>query len=158
MHAFGPKRDYSEFWAELELNATKDQDIARLKAEVERAIAAGAVERRAGERQPEQVFLRALRDGQCAARGGIVFRVFWWGFHLEIPSPDLNALPRDLSQIVGTLEAIAASAPALAPHLLAAVGFMSVHCSLLKRIDDGRGVYVGMLWNAPGSFVPTPVR
>jgi hypothetical protein len=153
-----PKRDYSEFWAEFELDAAKHQDMARLKADVERAIAAHAADARGGERQPEQVILRALRDGQSAARGGIVFRVFWWGFHFEIPAPDLRALGEDRTQLVRALESIASSAPALTPHLLAAIGFLSVYPSLLQRVDTGKGIYVGMLWNAPGLFVPTPVK
>jgi hypothetical protein len=57
-----------------------------------------------------------------------------------------------------TLEAIALSAPALAPHFLAAIGFLNVYQTLLRSIDAGKGIYVAMLWNAPGLFVPSPVR
>jgi hypothetical protein len=151
-------RDYSEFWSDFELIAARHGDAGKLKADVERAIAGKAAEARIGEAQPEQVVLRALRDRQWAARGGIVFRVFWWGFHLEIPSPDLKIFAAQPGEIVRTLEAIAASAPALVPYVLAAIGFLNTYPALLRRIDAGRGIYVGMLWSAPGLFVPSPVR
>ena len=152
------ERDYTDFWSEFELAAADLPELGRLKAGIERAIAAQATRTRIGDDQSQYVLLRALRGAQRSAHGGIAFRIFWWGFHIEIPSPDLDLFAHDTTGIVDALKAITASAPALHPHLLATVGFLTTHVALLRRLDTGKGVYVAMLWSAAGLFAPTRVK
>ncbi|HMJ13918.1 MAG TPA: hypothetical protein VK524_21015 [Polyangiaceae bacterium] len=77
----------SEFWAEVEQLAAAYQEIGKLKAEIERAGRRARGRHARGGSHPKQVVLRALRERQAEARGGIVFRVSWWGFHLTWLTP-----------------------------------------------------------------------
>jgi hypothetical protein len=93
-----------------------------------------------------------------AVRGGTVVRTFWWGFHIQISHEDLNTFLNSFEPINAVIGAIGGGIPSpAAPWIALAAAFIAGALQLLRTLDKGRGVYVSMLWWAPGVFVPTTV-
>jgi hypothetical protein len=87
-----------------------------------------------------------------------VVRAFWWGFHVQISHEDLDAFLNSANATNDVIGTIGAAVPApVGPWIGIVAGFIAGALSLLKGLDNGRGVYVSMSWFAPGVFVPTSV-
>src|SRR3712207_6710788 len=85
-----------------------------------------------------------------SARQGTVARAFWWGFHIQISHDTLVLFTETLSAIAAVIGSILPS-----PWSRVVAIVIQVLMRLLKGLDRGRGVYIRMLWVAPGIFVPT---
>lgn len=91
-------------------------------------------------------------------KGGTVARAFWWGFHIEISHEDLQAFLGGANAVNAIVAAIGGGIPSpAAPFIALAAAFVAATLGVLAALDKGRGVYISMLWIAPGVFVPTTV-
>lgn len=149
--------NHEDFWSELKVLSEQYHELAALKARVEHTIISRALAEQTGVPSRKAAVLRHLREGQPIPCGMMLFRVFWWGFQVEVPSPELRGL-HERRGGVADCHPLPAAVSALGVNALAALGFLSAHRPLLEALDRGRGVYIAMTWNAPGLFVPTTVR
>jgi hypothetical protein len=99
-----------------------------------------------------------LTAPRAAVRGGSVVRTFWWGFHIQISHEDLITFLNSFEPINAVIGTIGGGIPSpAAPWIALVASFIAGALGLLRTLDKGRGVYVSMLWWAPGVFVPTTV-
>lgn len=92
------------------------------------------------------------------ARGGVVVRAFWWGFHLEIDHPTLTSVLDSADTVNSLVGMIGGSIPSPAqPWIILVAKFVAGAHQLLRSLDHGSGIYISMSWFAPGVFVPTSV-
>lgn len=87
---------------------------------------------------------------------------FWWGFHIYVSHANIGwALGANgAAAAVGALAAVFSAIPVVQfiGWALAAWFFANlVVMSAMDAANNGRGVWISMLWVAPGIFVPTPV-
>jgi hypothetical protein len=105
-------------------------------------------------------FKEMLRSGTVGpvSKGGTVVRTFWWGFHVQISKEDLDVV-LSAGMTVNTIAmTIGGGIPGpQQPFFLLIGGFIIAAIAALRAMDRGRGIYISMLWWAPGAFVPTPV-
>ncbi|MFN0249067.1 MAG: hypothetical protein ACKV2T_19440 [Kofleriaceae bacterium] len=132
-----------------------------VRASVEEAMARAAREALAKHvyQVPSQAdFLAMLRAPAVRSRGGTVARAFWWGFHIQISREDLMTFLSAADPINAMIGTIGGGIPSPAsPFIAIAAAFVAGALGLMRSLDRGRGVYVSMLWIAPGIFVPTSV-
>jgi len=105
-------------------------------------------------------FVAMLRSKTIGARskGGTVARAFWWGFHIEVSHEDLQAFLGGANAVNTIVGAIGGGIPSpAAPFIALAAAFVAATLGVLASLDRGKGVYISMLWIAPGIFVPTTV-
>jgi hypothetical protein len=105
-----------------------------------------------------QMALGGGATGLAPTRGGSVFRVFWWGCHLQASPEDLRFLytATDPNGVIVTF--LRQVIPASYQWLITLIaGFVVVSTQVLRAADRGRGVYISMSWFAPGILVPTTV-
>jgi len=77
---------------------------------------------------------------------------------VEIPHQDLDVFLSGAMTVNAIATAIGGGIPSpAAPFFLLIGGFIVAALAALKALDRGRGIYISMLWWAPGAFVPTPV-
>jgi hypothetical protein len=157
-HVSSGEPHHIKLWLDLETLALQHPELAKIKTEIERAIASRALDSHAVDLQREHALLRALRDKQGLPCGALIFRIFWWGFHIEIPSPELRIAATHRGDPALDFEPFALAVAALGSHVYSALGFLNVYSALLQQIDKGRGLYLMMLWNAPGLFLPSPIK
>ncbi|MBX3159457.1 MAG: hypothetical protein KF773_26030 [Deltaproteobacteria bacterium] len=106
----------------------------------------------------QQDFVEALSKPHAASRGGTIARAFWWGWHVQISHQDLQTFLNSASPINALIGAIGGGIPSpAAPFIKLAAVFVAGALQLLRGLDRGKGVYISMLWIAPGVFVPTSV-
>lgn len=91
----------------------------------------------------------------------------WWGFHVPFAfadADDIFKVGQAINSLVGTLGGfLAKAAPPIAPFVTAIVLYVVVQVAVIKGVSVGcqrsgaKGVWVSMVWLAPGVFVPTCV-
>ena len=110
---------------------------------------------------------RPRSDGGDEGGGGggggtapnVEVNLLWWGVQVVFPEPTVRYLlgiagiEGALLGALGLLPAFAA-VPWLIPVLAA---YIAVQAILIGLVDQGNGVYLSMLWVAPGIFVPTSI-
>src|SRR5262249_33300214 len=90
-------------------------------------------------------------------------KTFGWGFHIQFSHSEVVSIEDAVDKIkqAGDLAEKApvdGNAGAYVKFVGALVSFIAgIVAPLLKTIDQGNGIYVSMLWFAPGIFVPTTV-
>jgi hypothetical protein len=96
--------------------------------------------------------------GDVRARGGVVVRTFWWGFHIEIDHPTLVTVLNAADTANTLIGLIGGGVPSpAAPFIAAAAAFVAGSIAVVRSLDAGNGVYISMSWFAPGVFIPTTV-
>jgi hypothetical protein len=99
-----------------------------------------------------------LGDPSVAARPAqITAQAFWWGFHFVVPEELMEVWTSAGIGLGAVLAAVAPETGPAAPFVWLAGAYLAAEFELAKRVNRGRGVYVSMLWVAPGIFLPTPV-
>ncbi len=97
-------------------------------------------------------------DGSSAARGGVAVRAFWWGFHIELDHGTLEQVLNASDTVNALVGVVGGSIPSPAqPWIVLAAQFVDAAIELVRKADEGNGVYISMSWFAPGIFVPTGV-
>lgn len=94
---------------------------------------------------------------QEAVTGSPIVRTFWWGFHIEISSEGIQDLTDTIDPINTIISLIGSSAGPTAPYIPIAAAFIAGALGLIKKLDQGKGIYISMSWFAPGIFIPTGV-
>jgi metacaspase-1 len=92
-----------------------------------------------------------------ARLGGLACRTFWWGFHLEMPHAEIEALAAtgiDELSLVRMLEVVPR---AVAPHVGSLVEYVVATFEHIKTLNRGAGVFVSMSSFAPDLYVVTAV-
>lgn len=90
----------------------------------------------------------------------VVCRSFWWGFHLEVPHSELEALAQEGVSHLGLARRIQGVPHRAAPHLGSLVEYVVKGFESVRKIDRGAGVFISMSAFAPDVYVTTavPVR
>lgn len=90
----------------------------------------------------------------------VVCRSFWWGFHLEVPHSELEALAQEGVSHLGLARRIQGVPHRAAPHLGSLVEYVVKGFEGVRKIDRGAGVFISMSAFAPDVYVTTavPVR
>lgn len=90
----------------------------------------------------------------------MVCRSFWWGFHLEVPHSELEALAQEGVNHLGLARRIQGVPHRAAPHLGTLVEYVVKAFESVRKIDRGAGVFISMSAFAPDVYVTTavPVR
>lgn len=89
---------------------------------------------------------------------GVVGRVYWWGFNIEISHSALTKFINSADPINTIISNIGGSIPSpVAPWIKLVALFIAGALKSLKTLDKNRGVYISMSWFAPGIFIPTSV-
>lgn len=93
-----------------------------------------------------------------SSAAGVVARVYWWGFHIQISHDDLERI-LSAADVSGTMiAALHGEIPGpAAPFVGLAAAFVASTHDRVRSLDRGRGVYISMAWIAPSVFVPTSV-
>ena len=84
-------------------------------------------------------------------------RTYWWGFQVEIPHHDLEDIAAAVDPIARVIQIIGPIAGAVAPFVMLIASFVVDTLQSLRATDRGRGVYVKMMWFAPGVFTVSPI-
>lgn len=87
-------------------------------------------------------------------------RTFWWGFHLEIPHVEVEALASSGINHLALARMIQVVPHRVAPHIGTLVDFVVSNFDSVKQLDRGAGVFISMSSFAPDVYVTTavPVR
>ncbi len=96
-----------------------------------------------------------------APRGsGMMCRTFWWGFHLEVPAPELQDLRHSGVMHESLRRMLALVPPRVQPHAQTLTDFVVKSFETILEIDRGAGVFISMSSFAPDLYVITavPVR
>lgn len=96
-----------------------------------------------------------------APRGsGMMCRTFWWGFHLEVPHPELQDLRHSGVTHESLRRMLALVPPRVQPHVQTLTDFVVKSFETILEIDRGAGVFISMSSFAPDLYVITavPVR
>jgi metacaspase-1 len=104
------------------------------------------------------VLARAVKPAPRGA--GMVCRIFWWGFHLEIPHGEVEAMTRSGIDQLALARMLKVVPHRAAPHVGTLVDFVVRTFSNIKQLDRGGGVFISMSSFAPDLYVTTaaPVR
>ena len=98
-------------------------------------------------------------DNACAdPNTQVIVEAYPWGFHFRIPESVMGQFTDTGSAAAKFTGAIAPFTGPAAPYIAAAAAYCALEMSLMKSVDHGRGVYLSMLWVAPGVFVPTSLE
>ncbi|MER5671838.1 caspase family protein [Pseudonocardia alni] len=94
-----------------------------------------------------------------ADRGGPTgFHFFWWGMNLRLTHDDLETVLLSADSVGSLTGLVGGVVPdAARSYLELLVTFIKASAALLRRLDQGNGVYISMSWFAVGVFVPTTV-
>jgi hypothetical protein len=82
--------------------------------------------------------------------------MFWWGFHVEVDHMTLERIATSGDVVAEFLKLAGAAIPDPVRGWVDLIArFVAGSLDLLRRLDEGCGIYISMLWVAAGVFVPT---
>lgn len=85
-----------------------------------------------------------------------VARTYPWGFHIQLSHDEVTAVVDGATDINAMVDQAAVAIPPPAGPIVKTVAqFIKLALAILHAVDKGKGVYISMLWAAPGLFIPT---
>jgi hypothetical protein len=93
------------------------------------------------------------------SRGDSGFNFFWWGMNLKLNHEELETVLASADAVGAITGLVGGVVPGAAKAYIELIAtFIKASGEVLRRVDEGYGVYISMSWFAVGMFVPTPVK